>query len=60
MHDDTNTTKTSMAEMNETDNSPEMAYFIKTVYYILVVNVVTGLTVRFNAVKNMAENFDLL
>ena len=29
-------------------------------FYVLIDNVVTGLTVRFNAVKKLAENFDFL
>ena len=31
MHDDTSKTEANMAEMNDTDDSPEEAYFRKTV-----------------------------
>ena len=58
MHDDTSTTDANMAEMNDTDDYPEEAYFRKTVFYVLIDNVVTGLTVRFNAVRMLAEHFD--
>ena len=44
--------------MNDTDDSPQEAYFRKTVFYVLIDNVVTGLTVRFNAVKKLVENVD--
>ena len=60
MHDDTSTTEVNMAKMNDADNSPEEAYFRKSVHCVLFDNVVTGLTACLNAVKNMAENFDLL
>jgi len=46
-----------MAEMNDTGDSPEDAYFRKTVFYVLIDYVVAGLTVRFKAVKRLAENF---
>ena len=38
-----------------TDDSPEEAYLRKTVFHVLIDNVVTGLTVRFNAVKKLTE-----
>ena len=60
MHDNASTTEANMAEINDIDYSPEAAYFRKTVFYVLADNVVTGLTVRFNAAKKLAENFDLL
>ena len=60
MHDDTSTTEANMAEMNDTDDSPEEAYFRKTVFYVLIDNVVAGLTVCFNAVKKLAKKFDFL
>ena len=46
--------------MNETDESPEEAFFRKSVLFVLVGNVITGLTVRFRAVKQLAEKFDVL
>ena len=60
MHDDTSTPDTNMAEMTDTDNLPEEAYFRKIVFYVLIDNVVAGLTLRFNAVEWLAENFDFL
>ena len=37
-------------------DTPEEAYFIKTVFYVFIDNVITGLTARFNAVKKLAKN----
>ena len=56
MHNDTSTPKTNMAQMNDTDDSPEEACCRKTVLYVLLDSVVGGLTVRFNAVERLAEN----
>ena len=42
--------------MNDTYDSPEEACFRKTVFYVLIDNVVTGLNVLFSAAKNLAEN----
>ena len=58
-HDDTSTTNSNMAEMNEAGHSTEEAYFRKTVLYALIDSVVTGLSIRFNAVKKLAEIFYL-
>ena len=52
MHDGTSTTKANMAEMNDTDNYTEDTYFIK-MCFALIDNVVTGLTVHFNAAKKL-------
>ena len=60
MHDGTSTPEANMAEMNDTDDSQEEAYFRKTVFYVFIDNVVAGLTVRFNAVKRLADSFDFL
>ena len=49
-----------MAEMKNTDDFLEDSYFGKTVFYVLIDNVVTRLTVRFNAVKKLVENFDFV
>ena len=59
MHDDTGTTEANMVEMNKIDDSPEAVYFRKTVFYVFV-DVVTGLTVRFNVAKKLAVNVDFL
>ncbi|XP_053167420.1 52 kDa repressor of the inhibitor of the protein kinase-like [Hemicordylus capensis] len=58
-HDDS-TPDANLEEMNDTDDTPEEAYFRKCVLYVLVDNVIAGLTVRFNAVKQLAEKFDFL
>ena len=55
MHDDTSTTEGNMAEINDTDYSPEEAYFRKTVFCVLIDNVVTTLHIRLNAAMKMAE-----
>jgi len=60
MHDDTSTPDANLAEMIDTDDSPEEAYFRKTVFYVLIDNVVAGLTLGFNAVKRLSESFDFL
>ena len=57
MHDYT-TPDANLAEMTDTDDLPEMAYFRKNVFYVLIDNVIAGLTLRFNSVKRLAENFD--
>ena len=55
MHDDPSTTEAKIAKMNDTDSTEE-ACFAKSVFHVLIDNVVTGLTVRFNAAKKLAEN----
>ena len=47
-----------MAELSDIYDSTEVAYPRKTVSYVLINDVVTGLTVRFNVVNKLAENFD--
>ena len=59
MHDNTSTTEANISEMSDTDDSPEESYF-ERLFFVLIDNVVTGLTVRFNAVKKLAGNFDVL
>ena len=60
MHDDTSTPDDNLVEMTDTDDSPEEAYVRKIVFYVLIDNVVAGLTLRFNAVKRLFANFDFL
>ena len=60
MHDESSTPEANLEEMNDADDSPEEAYFRKTVFYVLIDNVIAGLTVRFDAVKRLVENFDFL
>ena len=38
-------------EMNEADESPEEAHFRKHIFYVVLDNVIGGLTVRFSAAK---------
>ena len=57
MYDNTRTTEVNMAEMNDTDDSKEEAYFIKSVFYVLIDKVSTGLTVRLNVAKKLAVKF---
>ena len=40
--------------------SPEEAYFRKSVFYVMLDNVVAGLTVRFNAARKISQNFSFL
>ena len=49
-----------MPGTNDTDDSPEEAYFRKSVFYVLLDNVIAALTIRFDAVKQLAEKFDFL
>ena len=42
---------------DDADVSPEEVYFIKIVSYVFIDNVVTGLTIRYNAVNKFGENF---
>ena len=60
MHNDTSTSEANMAEMDVTDDSSEESYFRKTVFYVLIDNVVTGWNVRFNAIMSLAENLDFM
>lgn len=60
-HDDSDvTTDADLSELNEADESPEEAYFRKSVFYVLLDNVIGGLTVRFRAAKDISENFSFL
>ena len=51
MHDDTSTPDANLAEMTDTNALPEDAYFRKIAFYVLIDNVVAGLTLHLNAVK---------
>ena len=53
MHDDTSTPEANLGEMADTDDSPEEVYLRKTVFYVLIDNVVAVLTERFKAVKRL-------
>ena len=46
MHDDTNAPDANLAEMTDTDDSPEEAYFRYTVFYVFIDNFVAGLTLH--------------
>ena len=60
MHDDISTIEANMAEMNDTDDSTEKIYSRKALFYVLIDNVFTGITVRFSAVKKLVEDIDFL
>ena len=60
MHDDTSTPDANLAEMIDTNDLTEEVYFRKPVFYVLIDNVAAGLTLCFNAVKWLAENFGFL
>ena len=57
MHGDTSTTEANMAEMDDKDDATEEAQLGKTVFYVLLDNVITRLNVCFNAVKKLAGNY---
>ena len=58
MHNGTSKPDASLVEMTDTDDLPK-SYLRKTVFYILIDNV-AGLTLCFNAVRQLAENFYFL
>ena len=71
MHNDISTPDANLAEITDTVDLPEEAYFVSSVstllmhvstfvFYVLIDNGVAGLTLHFNAVKQLAENFDFL
>ena len=39
---------------------PQKRLILEKLFYVLIDNVVTGLTARFNTVKKLAGNFDFL
>ena len=47
-------------EMNEADESPEEAHFRKHIFYVVLDNVIGGLTVRFSAAKQISDTFSFL
>lgn len=47
-------------EMNEADKSPEEAHFRKQIVYIVLDNVIGGLTVRFSTAKQISDTFSFL
>ena len=47
-------------EMNETDESPEEAHFRKHIFYVVLDNVIAGLTIRFSAAKEISDTFSFL
>ena len=46
--------------MNETDESPEEAHFRKHMFYVVLDNVIGGLTVRFSAARQISFAFSFL
>ena len=53
---------TSNKNMNreDEDESPEEAHFRKHVFYVVLDNVIGGLTVRFNEAKQISDTFSFL
>ena len=50
---------TDLSNIKEVE-SPEEAYFRKSVFYVMLDNVIAGLTVRFNAARKISQNFSFL
>jgi len=46
--------------MNERDESSEEAHFRKHIFYVILDNVIGGLTVRFSAAKQISDTFSFL
>lgn len=46
-----------LADITDTDDSLEEAFFRKTVLYVLIENVVVGLILHFNDVKQFTDFF---
>lgn len=60
VHDGDTTKDADLLELNETDESAEEAYFSKSVLYILLDNVIDGISVRFRGATDISENFSFL
>ena len=57
---DEHTPDENVNEMNEADESPEEAHFRKHIFYVVLDNVIGGLTVRFSAAKQISDTFSFL
>ena len=57
---DEHTPDENVNEMNEADESPEEAHFRKHIFYVVLDNVIGGLTVRFSAAKHISDTFSFL
>ena len=57
---DEHTPDENVNEMNEADESPEEAHFRKHIFYVVLDNVIGGLTVRFSAAKQISDTFIFL
>ena len=47
-------------ERTEADESPEELHFLKHIFYVVLVNVIGGLMVRFSAAQQISDNFSFL
>ena len=57
---DEHTPDENVNEMNEADESPEEAHFRKHIFYVVLDNVIGGLTVRFSVAKQISDTFSFL
>ena len=57
---DDGTPDENVNETNEYDESPEEAHFRKHIFFVVLDNVIGGLTVRFSAAKNISDTFTFL
>ena len=58
---DEHTPDENVNEMNEADESPEEAHFWKhIIFYVVLDNVIGGLTARFSAAKQISDTFSFL
>ena len=49
-----------MNEMNEADESPEETHLRKHIFYVVLDDVIAGLTVRFNIAKQISDTLTCL
>ena len=57
---DEDTPDENLNEMNEADESFEEAHFRKHIFYVVLDNVIGGLTVCFSAAKQISDTFSFL
>ena len=47
-------------EMNEADESPEEAHFLRHIFYVVMDNVIGGFTLHFSAARQISDTFSFL
>ena len=57
---DEDTPDEDVNEMNEADESPEEPHFRKHIFYVVLDNVIGGMTVAFSAAKPISDTFSFL